>query len=151
MTVFYISPTGSGSHSGTSMANAATIYDLPRLVATAGAGDEVRLLADRGAYNVTKQITISDGGAAGAPGAIRGVDSSGAPMKATIVGTRATDWKPGLEQGVELFRLASGADHLSFSDLAVKNVGNGVFRIGADLTDLTIKHVAATNVARFLE
>jgi serralysin len=151
MTVFYVTPTGSGSHSGSSMANAATIYDLPRLVATAGAGDEVRLLADRGAYNVTRQITIAAGGAAGAPVTVRGVDSSGAPMKATIAGTRAVDWKPGLNEGVELFRLVSGADHLAFSDLAIKNVGNGAFRIGADLADLTIKRVSATNVSRFLE
>ena len=151
MTVFYVTPTGSGSHSGSSMANAATIYDLPRLVATAGAGDEVRLLADRGAYNVTRQITIAAGGAAGAPVTVRGVDSSGAPMKATIVGTRAAAWKPGLNEGVELFRLVTGADHLAFTDLAVKNVGNGAFRIGADLSDLAIKRVSASNVSRFLE
>src|SRR5690348_11379197 len=151
MTVFYISPTGSGSHSGSSVTNAATIYDLPRLVATAGPGDEVRLLADRGAYNVTRQITIAAGGAAGAPVTVRGVSSSGVPMKASIMGTRAAGWKPGLNEGVELFRLVSGADHLAFSDLAVKNIGNGAFRIGADLTDLAIKRVDATNVARFLE
>jgi serralysin len=151
MTVFYISPNGSGSHSGSSVANAATIYDLPRLVAAAGPGDEVRLLADKGAYNVTRQITISAGGAAGAPVTIRGADSSGQPMKATIVGTRAADWKPGLAEGTELFRLVSGADHLKFADLAVKNVGNGAFRIGADLEDLAIKRVSATNVGRFIE
>jgi serralysin len=151
MKVFYISPTGAGSHSGSSAANAGTIYDLPKFIAAAGAGDEVRLLADKGAYKVTKQITIAAGGEAGAPITIRGAASDGTAMAATIVGTRAAAWKPGLAEGVELFRLVGGADHLKFADLATKNIGNGVFRIGADIGDLTIKRVAATNVARFIE
>jgi serralysin len=151
MTILYISPTGSGTHSGSSAANAGTIYDLPKFIAAAGAGGEVRLLADKGAYNVTKQIIIADGGAAGAPVTIRGTDSSGQAMDATFVGTRAANWKPGLSEGNELFRLMSGADHLKFADLAVKNFGNGVFRIGADIEDLTIKGVAASNVSRFIE
>lgn len=151
MTVFYISPTGSGSHSGTSAANAGTIYDLPKFIAAAGAGDEVRLLADQGAYKVTKQITIAAGGAAGAPITIRGATSDGTAMAATIVGTRASGWKPGLAEGSELFRLVGGADHLKFADLKTQNIGNGVFRIGADLEDLTIKRVSATNVSRFIE
>ncbi|MBA4096293.1 MAG: hypothetical protein C0484_05910 [Rhodospirillum sp.] len=151
MKVYYISPTGSGFHSGSSAANAGTIYDLPRFIAAAAAGDEVRLLADQGAYKVIKQITIAAGGAAGAPITIRGATSDGTAMAATIVGTRATGWTPGLAEGVELFRLVGGADHLKFSDLATKNIGNGVFRIGADIGDLSIKRVAATNVARFIE
>jgi serralysin len=151
MKIYYISPTGSGSHSGSSAANAGTIYDLPKFIAAAGAGDEVRLLADKGAYKVTKQITIAAGGAAGAPVTIRGATSDGEAMAATIVGTRASGWKPGLSEGVELFRLLDGADHLKFADLAVKNVGNGAFRIGADIADLNIKRVSATNVGRFIE
>ena len=151
MKIFYISPTGSGSHSGSSAGNAGTIYDLPRFIAAAAAGDEVRLLADQGAYKVTKQITIAAGGAAGAPVTIRGATSDGTAMAATIVGTRATGWKPGLSEGVELFRLVDGADHLKFADLATKNIGNGVFRIGADIGDLTVKRVSATNVGRFIE
>jgi Ca2+-binding RTX toxin-like protein len=151
MTILYISPTGSGTHSGSSAANAGTIYDLPKFIAAAGAGGEVRLLADKGTYNMTRQITIAAGGAAGAPVVIHGVDSSGQPMKATFVGTRAASWKPGLSGGVELFRLWSGANHLTFTDLAVKNIGNGAFRIGGDIADLTIKRVTATNVSRFIE
>ena len=105
MKVFYISPTGAGSHSGSSAANAGTIYDLPKFIAAAGAGDEVRLLADKGAYKVTKQITIAAGGEAGAPVTIRGAASDGTAMAATIVGTRATGWKPGLAEGVEVIFL----------------------------------------------
>ncbi|HEX6121442.1 MAG TPA: calcium-binding protein [Dongiaceae bacterium] len=151
MAIFYISPTGSGTRSGSSPANAGTIKDLPKLIAAAGPGGEVRLLADQGAYKVTQQIAIMAGGAAGAPVTIRGVDSGGNPMAASIVGTRPSPWKPGLSDGVELFRLLSGADHLSFSDLAVKNIGNGVFRIGANISDLTIQRISATNVCRFIE
>lgn len=151
MTVFYISPTGSGSRNGSSIKNAGTLASLPKLIAAAGPGDEVRLIADQGAYKVTKQIAIAAGGAAGAPITIRGVDSDGDPMKATIVGTRAADWKPGKEQGTELFRLLDGADHLKFTDLAVRNVGNGAFRIGANIEDLAIQNVSATNVMRFIE
>jgi serralysin len=151
MKIFYISPTGSGSHSGSSAGNAGTIYDLPRFIAAASAGDEVRLLADQGAYKVTKQITIAAGGATGSPITIRGAASDGTAMAATILGTRATGWQPGLAEGAELFRLMDGADHLKFADLATKNIGNGVFRIAGDLEDLTIKRVAATNVSRFIE
>jgi Ca2+-binding RTX toxin-like protein len=151
MKVFYISPTGAGSHSGSSAGNAGTIYDLPKFIAAAGPGDEVRLLADQGAYKVTKQIIIAAGGAAGSPITIRGATSDGTAMAATIVGTRATGWKPGLAEGVELFRLMDGSDHLKFADLATKNIGNGVFRIAGDIDDLTIRRVAATNVSRFIE
>ncbi|WP_119300552.1 calcium-binding protein [Dongia deserti] len=151
MTIFYISPTGAGTRSGSSVANAATINDLPKLIAAADPGDEIRVLADQGAYKVTRQLAISAGGAAGAPITIRGTDSSGAPMKATIVGSRPADWDPGEPQGNELFRLLDGADHLRFSDLTTKNFGNGVFRIGGNLQDISIQRVSATNVKRFIE
>ena len=151
MAILYISPTGSGTHSGSTAANAGSISDLPRFIDLAGPGGEVRLLADKGAYTLTKQISIAAGGEAGAPVTIRGVSSSGQPMSATFVGTRATGWKPGLAEGVELFRLLSGADHLKFTNIAAKNFGNGVFRIGANISDLTIQGVTATNVSRFIE
>ncbi|HEV8391773.1 MAG TPA: hypothetical protein VGQ35_18115, partial [Dongiaceae bacterium] len=151
MALLYISPTGSGKRDGSSAANAGTLSNLPGFIAAAGSGGEVRLLADQGAYHVTQQISIDDGGAAGAPVTIRGSNSSGQPMAATIVGTRASPWTPGLSEGSELFRLLAGANHLKFADLAVKNVGNGAFRIAGDIADLTIKRTTATNVSRFIE
>jgi hypothetical protein len=151
MTVFYISPTGSGSRNGSTVGNAGTIYDLPNIIAAAGPGDEVRLLADQGAYQVTRPISIDAGGAAGAPVLVCGTDSNGNPMAATIEGTRAPDWSRGRAQGAELFRLMSGANHLAFSDLATSHLGNGVFRIGADVENLAIRRVAAANVTRFIE
>src|SRR5215813_3630862 len=112
MAILYISPTGSGTHSGSSASNAGTINDLQKFIHAAGSGGEVRLIADKGTYNVTKEIALSAGGASGAPVTIRGVSSSGAAMHANFVGTRAASWKPGLSEGKELFRLIGGANHL---------------------------------------
>ena len=52
--------------------------------------------------------------------------------------------------GNELFKLGAGANHLQFRDLAIDNVGSA-FRIGADITDLTIEKVNGKNVRRFVE
>src|SRR5215510_14506088 len=105
MAILYISPTGSGTHSGSSAANAGTLSDLQKFIKAAGPGGEVRLIADKGAYHVTNEITLSAGGASGAPVTIHGVSSSGAAMSATFTGTRAASWTPGAAQGEELFRL----------------------------------------------
>ena len=56
-----------------------------------------------------------------------------------------------MSEGNELFRLLSGANNLVFEDLTTRNFGNGVFRAGADISNLTICDVDASNVARFLE
>ncbi len=72
-------------------------------------------------------------------------------MNAQIVGTRAADWTTGKAPGSEIFRLLSGADHLKLQNMNFANVGNGAFRIGADIEDLTLEHMQATNVQRFIE
>ncbi|HEY1386003.1 MAG TPA: calcium-binding protein [Dongiaceae bacterium] len=151
MAILYISPTGSGTHSGSSAANAGTLKDLQGFIKKAGPGGEVRLLADKGTYHVTNEVTLSAGGASGAPVTIRGVSSSGATMSATFTGTRASTWKPGLANGEELFRLIAGANHLKFTDLTAKNFGDGIFRVAANITDLSVNHVNAANVTRFIE
>src|SRR3546814_8543949 len=75
MPTLYISPTGSGSGDGSSAANAATLEDLPQLIAAAGPGGEVLLLADQGDYTApTGALAIVAGGTASAPVTIRGVD-----------------------------------------------------------------------------
>ena len=85
MPTLYISPTGSGSGDGSSAANAATLKDLPRLIAAAGPGGQVLLLADQGAYIAPSDaLAIVAGGTASAPVTIRGVDSAGNAMAATI-------------------------------------------------------------------
>lgn len=151
MPTLYISPTGSGSGDGSSAANAATLKDLPRLIAAAGPGGQVLLLADQGAYTApTGPLAIVSGGTASAPVTIRGVDGAGNAMAATITGTRREPFDPASPSGEEIFRLLGGADNLRFSDLAFQNVGMA-FRVGADVRNLAIEHVEATNVARFFD
>lgn len=151
MPTLYISPTGSGSGDGSSAANAATLKDLPRLIAAAGPGGQVLLLADQGVYTApTGPLAIVAGGTASAPVTIRGVDSAGNAMAATITGTRPEPFDPASPSGEEVFRLLAGANNLRFSDLAFENVGTA-FRVGADVRNLAIEHVDATNVSRFFD
>jgi Ca2+-binding RTX toxin-like protein len=151
MATFYVSPAGAGLRDGSSIENAGTIGSLNTYIKAAGPGGEVLLLADQGAYSRGTQLSITAGGTPEAPITIRGIDSGGNPMAAQIVGTRAEPWTPGLTAGNDLFRLLSGANNLVFQDLAVKNVGDGVFRAGADISNLTVRNVTASNVSRFLE
>jgi Ca2+-binding RTX toxin-like protein len=151
MAVRYISPTGSGLMDGSSPENAGTLSSLSKFIGQAGPDGEVRLIADQGTYNPTGQISITTGGTDGHPVTIRGVDSAGNPMDADISGTRPENWSTGQSEGSELFRLLGGANNLHFQDLDISNVGNGAFRIGADISNLTIDHVDATNVYRFVD
>jgi serralysin len=151
MATLYVSPTGSGLRDGSSIENAGTLANLNNYIKAAGAGGEVLLLADKGAYQQNKQLAITAGGAGAAPVTIRGIDSHGNSMAAEIRGARDPNWKLGMSEGNELFRLLSGANNLVFEDLSVKNFGNGVFRAGADISNLTIRDISASNVARFFE
>ena len=151
MATFYVSPTGSGLRDGSSIQNAGTLSSLNKYIQAAGPGGQVLLLADQGAYQQNTQLTITSGGADGAPVTIRGIDSQGNPMAAEILGARPSNWTLGMSEGNELFRLLSGANNLVFEDLSVKNLGNGVFRAGADISNLTIRDVDASNVTRFVE
>ncbi|WP_374653323.1 cadherin domain-containing protein [Dongia sp.] len=151
MAVRYISPTGSGLMDGSSPENAGTLSSLSNFIGQAGPGGEVLLIADQGTYRPAGQISITKGGSADAPVTIRGIDSAGNPMDADISGTRPENWSVGQSEGSELFRLLGGANNLHFQDLDIGNVGNGAFRIGADISNLTIEHVDADNVYRFVE
>src|SRR5690349_13667998 len=108
MKTLYISPTGSGLMDGSSPQNAGTLANLNAFVSAVGAGGQVLLLADKGAYHQTTQITLTAGGSDTASVTIRGVDSHGAAMSAQIVGARTPNWTPGHEEGSELFRLKTG-------------------------------------------
>src|SRR5262245_21205113 len=151
MATLYVSPSGSGLRDGSSIENAGTLANLNQFIQTAGPGGEVLLLADQGAYQQSIQLSITKGGTDGAPVTIRGIDSSGNPMAAEIVGSRSPNWTYGMAEGNELFRLMSGANNLVFEDVAAENFGNGVFRVGADISNLTIRDVDANNVSRFIE
>src|SRR6185436_9513638 len=151
MATIYVSPSGSGLRDGSSIENAGTLASLNQFIQAAGPGGEVLLLADQGAYQQNTQLSITKGGTDGAPVTIRGIDSSGHPMTAEIVGSRSPSWTYGMAEGNELFRLMSGANNLVFEDLTTRNFGNGVFRAGADISTLTIRDVDASNVSRFVE
>lgn len=149
--VRYIKPNGKGN--GSSWNQAASLDRLDQLLDKSKPGDEVWIAGDLGSYNVEdKLFLIRHGGSAEAPIYVRGVSSkTGEDDRAVFVGDRAENWKPGKNDGDEVFRLADGADHLSFSNLGFKNVGNGAFRLGADLTDITLEDMEADNVRRFVE
>ncbi|HKE92841.1 MAG TPA: hypothetical protein VKB34_00930, partial [Povalibacter sp.] len=151
MPTLYISPTGSGLRDGSSLENAGVLADLPAFITAAGAGGEVLLRADEGPYQQTSEIAINAGGAVGANVTVRGIDGDGNPMPAEIVGTRAENWTPGQVEGTELFRLSSGANNLTFEDLSIRNFGPGAFRVAADINNLTLRQIDATNVQKFFE
>jgi hypothetical protein len=150
--VFYIAPQASGRQDGSSWSNAADLSDLSDLLEAADPGDEIWIRGDQGAYQLDGTITLQHGGAAGKPIVVRGVNGDGSSSaQPLLVGNRASDWEPGLSDGQEVFRLVEGADHLKFSNLSFKNVGNGAFRIAGDIEDLTIQNMKADNVRRFIE
>ena len=60
---------------------------------------------------------------------------------------RAENWAPGKNNGTEVFRLLNGAKHLHFSDLDFKNIGNGAFRFGGDITDIVLEDIAGDECA----
>lgn len=151
MATLYVSTTGAGRQDGSSWANASTINNISSLIQKAGPGGEVLLRADQGAYQVNSAITITAGGSNGSPVSIRGVDGAGRDMNAAIVGNRAENWEPGKAQGSEVFRLLDGADNLAFENFAFKNIGNGAFRVGDNISNLSIADVTASNVTRFFE
>lgn len=149
MSDFYISPTGAGDHSGSSLANAATIASINTGIRTAAAtGGKVLLVADAGTYAQASAVNIVAGGTADAPVTITGIASDGTPMTAHFTGTRAATYTPGMTAGNELFKLLSGASNLSFDHIDVANTGT-VFRAGADISNITIKQVTASNVGYF--
>lgn len=149
--VLRIAPDGTGDGTTASWTDAAPIADLPRMLAAASPGTQVWLRADAGTYDLSRVVPISHGGTAEAPIVVRGVDEDGRPRPAELVGERTAPYDPAAPPGREVFRLLDGADHLVFQELAFRNVGNGAFRIAADITDLTIRQSTGTNVRRFIE
>lgn len=149
--VIRIAPDGIGLGDTASWSDAAPLNDLPAILTAAAPGTQVWLRADAGPYQLTRSLQLRAGGTAEAPVVVRGVDAQGAPLPAEIIGNRADPYDPTGARGAEAFRLLRGADHLVFQELAFRNVGNGAFRIGADVADLTIRQITATNVRRFIE
>ena len=150
-TIRYISPNGRGN--GYSWQEAASLSDIDRLIEQSNPGDEIWIAGDLGAYEVgSKSIDIDSGSSASDAIYIRGVASQqGGDDRPVIIGDRAENWSPGKSDGKEIFRLLNGANHLNFSNLHFKNIGNGAFRFGGDVTGVTIQDMEADNVRRFVE
>jgi hypothetical protein len=145
MADLYITPNGSGDKSGSSWANAAAFMSINSVAKKAGDGGTVFLAADKGVYNVKASVNIAQAGVT-----ITGVNTDGTVGIATFNGTRAANWTDGAAEGGELFRIAKGANDVSFSNIAANNVGTA-FRVSGDLSNLMITHVTADNVARFFQ
>jgi hypothetical protein len=149
-TTLYVAPRAAGSGDGSSWADAGQLSDVSGFVARLSRGGEILFRADTGPYEVTDKVTISTGGATGAPVVLRGVDGNGQPAKAVLHGTRATPYDPKGASGGDIFMFRHGAAHLAFRDLDFQDVGNAFLAAG-NVTDLTVSDVTATNVRRFFE
>ena len=146
-----IAPGGSGRRDGSSWAHAGDLADLPRFVATRPAGGEVWVRGDAGPYRLAGSISLKAGGSPGAPVVVRGVDASGsAAARPVIVGGRTSPYQPKGKTGGEVFKLYSGADDLTFHNLAFRDVGTA-FSVGGNAARVTVDGVVATNVRRFFE
>jgi hypothetical protein len=144
--VRYITPHGAGD--GQSWETAAAIADLPAQVRAVGPGGRILIAADRGAYALAREIVLDAGGAEGAP--VR-IESASEGARVELMGTRADPFDPAGETGAEGFRLIRGADHLAFRGFSFRNIGNGCFRIGGPVRDVTIADCRFRNVYRFIE
>lgn len=141
----YIRPDGVGD--GASWENAASLRALDELLRAVKPGGEILVAADQGAYAIEDAIELRAGGAANGVVRVRGVSAAtGEPLPAQIRGSRAEG-----EAGAEIFRLLRGADHLHFSHFAFGAIGNGCFRVGAPVSNLTIEDCSAAGIYRFME
>ena len=146
-----ISPTGAGNHDGSSWANAGSLADLPRFVASRRSGGQIWLRGDAGAYKVTSSVALKTGGSAAAPVVIRGVAADGSARAVPVlVGNRTAPYRKDGTKGREVFKLYTGAAHLSFSNLSFRNVGTA-FTLGGNSSKVSISDMTATNVRRFFE
>jgi serralysin len=149
MADIYVSPTGSGDHSGSSAANALPFGSVNLAIDLAGPGGSVMMLADKGVYNVSTPENIFNGGTASAPVTVMGVDSAGNAMNIVINGTRP-DYVSQTEPGNEIFKLLSGADNLVFKNMTFNDVSSA-FHAGADISNVTVENMTANNVRFFFE
>jgi hypothetical protein len=149
--VRYIAPSPAGRGDGSDWANAASLKELPDMVAELAQGGQILLRADVGPYDVPEPITLGDRGS-DAPLEIRGVDPNGGDATALLIGERAAPYAPETaDTGKPIFVLDTGADQLTFDNLSFQNVGNGCFVLRGVVLGLTISDVIATNVRRFIE
>ena len=152
----YISNGGRGSKDGLSWENAANIGKLNQMIGElSNTGGEVLIDSQSGVYELNSELVIKKGGASSSKKVIVRSSSPNAYVgRAEFAGTRIDPWPEagaGSPKGKQLFVLLDGADNLEFRDISVKNFGNGVVRVGANIENLSLIDMDAKNVAKFFE
>jgi hypothetical protein len=156
----YIMPLPSGDRSGDSWANAASIWQLNEMIARAGPNGTVYVRADAGSYSA-EAVRISQGGDAGSPVTVIGVNKALTPMKATIMGNRTAWTLPtdpemvtnvrGWSVGPDIFLLQRRADHLTFKYFDFQRVGQPFHLRAPTHSGITIIDCSGYNIRRFFE
>jgi hypothetical protein len=160
--VRYIMPVPAGSRNGDSWSNAASISQLSAMIAAAGPGGTVYVRADAGSYSFTaNRVNINNGGQAGSPVTVIGVDQALAPMKATIVGNRTAWTLPSDPEavtnvgnwsfGADIFALRSGADYLTFKFFDFQRTGQPFHLTAPMHNGITVSDCNVYNFQRFFE
>ena len=148
---YFVAPVARGLADGSSFANAFGVAGLNTVISFAAlSGKQILLASHLGDY-AGSRVTLSTGGANGAPVIIRGTNALGEEDFASFVGSRASPWTAGAAQGSDIFKFAAGADHLFFKNIDFTNCGNGCFSFTDNVSDITIDTCNATNVRRFIE
>ena len=146
--VRYVSPTGSGTRSGRSAQDAGTIANLSSLIAAAGPGGRVLLLADRGPYALASRA------------ALRAIQFRSRARTATAAPRKRRSPAPARNRAEQegcrrvpkkRFACCGGADHLRFGARVRECGQRRVPSRRGHRPDLGIRDVSARNVARFLE
>lgn len=152
----YIAPTVQGTGDGTSWANAAALADINTMIGQAGANGTVAIASHLGDYSQTTTIPLS---AAGAPGyfvTITGMNGSGNPSEAKIVGNRTAWASPASEPAVPLdtsgyggntlFSAVAGVGHLAFKNLRIERVGRIIDFSGVTASGFLFEDIEGFNV-----
>jgi hypothetical protein len=142
----FVAPGADGD--GSSWDSAASIGNLSALIKAVGPGGTVFILAAE--YDVPREIEINQGGSAGNPVTITGVNRSLAPKKATIVGTRKR-WSGGTTNassfgGNTAFSFGGRASNLLFTNLDFRHVGRIFDFSGVRANNITVQNVSFLNV-----
>jgi hypothetical protein len=149
--VRFISQRPPGRADGSDWANAAPLRDVPILVAQLSNGGTVLVRTGERPYRVEDPIVLGDRPTDAAV-TIRGFDPLGGGARPVLMGTRAEPYSPATAgTGAPTCAPDTGADDLSFEQLAFVNVGNGCFVLRGAVNNLTISGMNATNVRRFIE
>ena len=151
MATLYVSPNGAGLREWILDRERQAPSPISTSSSSAAGPAEVLLLADQGAYQQNTQLSISKGGTEGAPVTIRGIDSSGDPMAAEIVGSRSSTWTYGMSEGNELFRAAVRRQQPGVRGPLHQLLRQRRVPCRRGHLELTIRDVDASNVARFVE